>query len=870
MVRGIGLEKGMTSLSQKASIIASCPLFRGVSEDAQRKLASSGQLRSLTAEIDQWLFRVGDPSENLFILTERRPASRRPLVQVQFGSLSQSSVGFRLSADDVVGDVEFLLGGMSKDLPRRVTTAVLLSDVTVLSIPVPELAAVAVGSQLLSSRFTRHTSRKLAEIISRQADKVFVHPEVRFARNILTQLDDLGHVAANRGVFDERLRQATLASNLGMSPRLLSMWLAAWGSRGLVSTVPFALPDVARVELIASITPPNLAKKIEQAITLIDQLIASGLFLRACQIAGDMLVLLPGNPVLSHQLALVSARLSSLQQARSILSAAGLEWRGSLADLKERVRVTWDNSYSGLSAKIGDALEEEERAGMDAALMGRISALVTDIGALHARLLKDEVTNRRIPIPPPDLISVAEAYRRVHEVGPNFYCAVNAATFFELAGEHDLAEHLAHDALRQAARVRDSYWARASQGEASIVLGDIERAVSSFHGARKSPDADLGKIGSTRRQLSLIATIGQKDMAAPLAAIDPGAPLFFTGQLFAAAGRSVSELAEAEERLRSELTRWLSAQSLTGVYSALACGSDIVFAELALNAGIPLHVTLPFSIELFQEQSVAIGNVVGGPDWIARYFRCLDQAADVRVIWDKAVPSADKNAHFFNCNKEMIGQVVHAAVRLSKRPVMLAVAPASANDASELTGKTIAHFKNLGGRVDSVAAPLPASGPVRKGEKEHNPFAFVVFAFSCSIQANESVAEVLARFSFATRRMKDRRVSGHRIVHDAESAISLARQLELACSGGNDSVRAVCDHGPVLARGLTVNEDALFHLMGAGDIALGLPADPYATTCFAMSAVAAGYPPSRFAPMTVSWKSGPVLRPVRDLYAIKN
>lgn len=99
----------MISLSQKASIIASCPLFKGVSEEAQGKLAASGQLRSLNAEVDQWLFRVGDPSENLFILTERRPASRRPLVQVQFGSLSQSSVGFRLSADDVVGDVEFLL-----------------------------------------------------------------------------------------------------------------------------------------------------------------------------------------------------------------------------------------------------------------------------------------------------------------------------------------------------------------------------------------------------------------------------------------------------------------------------------------------------------------------------------------------------------------------------------------------------------------------------------------------------------------------------------------------------------------------------------------------------------------------------------------
>lgn len=251
---------------------------------------------------------------------------------------------------------------------------------------------------------------------------MFVHPEVRFARHILTQLDDLGHVAANRGVFDERSRQATLASNLGMSPRLLSMWLAAWGSRGLVSTVPFALPDVARVELIASI-----------------------------------------------------------------------------------------------------------------------------------------------------------------------------------------------------------------------------------------------------------------------------------------------------------------------------------------NAGIPLHVTLPLAIEQFQEHSVTIGNVVGGTDWTARYFRCLDQAADVRVIWDKPIPSADKTAHSFNCNKEMIGQVVHAAVRLSTRPVMLAVAPASANYALEFTRKTIAHFNDLGGRADSVAAPLPTSGSVRKGEKEHNPFAFVVFAFSCSMQANDSVAEVLTRFSSSAR-----------------------------------------------------------------------------------------------------------------------
>ena len=66
----------------------------------------------------------------------------------------------------------------------------------------------------------------------------------------------------------------------------------------------------------------------------------------------------------------------------------------------------------------------------------------------------------------------------------------------------------------------------------------------------------------------------------------------------------------------------IDARPVGFAYGSLACGGDILWAEVLLARGCELHVVLPFALDEFVITSVADAGEV----WVRRFHQCLDAA----------------------------------------------------------------------------------------------------------------------------------------------------------------------------------------------------------------------------------------------------
>lgn len=849
--------------SDIVGIIAGSRLFRSLSGDQQRAIADAASLLRVEAVADGYLYRTGDPSTHLYLIVETA-GGVGPAIQVQLGDTV--SAGFGLVEGELVGDVEFLKAGLAKRPDKRVSSARVLRDVLVLAISVDVVASVVSADADLRRRLVSQTTDRLIGITTSQAQRHFLDPQVRFAKGLLALLDDYGHVVGNKGVFDRRVSQDDLRRHFDQSLRWVSQRLSDWSPRGLVDTVPIGLPDFARVELIADLSPPDLATKFERALQMLESQIASALMVKAGQTAADLLSLFPENPIAAYYMALVSARCGAPEQAEIVLSTAGLGWSGSIAELKDKVRESWRLSF-GMDA---DAEHGDEASKLDALLTRRLTALCIDIGALHARLRKNAMENAGSRVEA-DVIALqaADLYRQVSDASPNHYCAVNAATLSLLAGDAARARPLADQAYRLAARDR-GYWAAASMAEAALVKGDSLAATSLFAQAAAEDDADPGKLASTRRQLQLIKRTSGLAVGQSLATLDPGHALCFSGHIMRPSDGSASELAAAEATLAQRFRTWLHGRRIASVHMSLACGADIIFAEQAQAADIPVHVALPFTAEAFCKASVEIGNGPGAhTDWVRRYYACLDAAANITELWRHEIRRGDLNPHFASANRHIMGETLKQADLLATQPMMLAAIADGARESRSFAAMTLDQFAARGVLVDTVAWPLPRRAQAAPAKEGFHPFAHVVFAFARSTEHNDAARKKFERHGLTLRTLKDRRVAGHFVSASVAEATAKAKAIVSESDPAQSAFRAICDYGPVRGRGNTVILDELLKLEAAADLKPLAIGTVFATSAFAMDAIARGAATSGYAPLGVG-EGDAGLRGAREIYLMRD
>ena len=265
---------------------------------------------------------------------------------------------------------------------------------------------------------------------------------------------------------------------------------------------------------------------------------------------------------------------------------------------------------------------------LDAAAPGD-RELASDVVTLGARLLKDVAFEAAAELQPELFERAAKSYEHAFHTYLTEHAGVNAATLYLLAGKAERSRQLAAETLNVIAG--DDYYAHASRAECELLLGnDIAAAAGiGIAAVRSMQAADPAARAVTRRQLSRICeTLGiDTEILAPLRS---ASVVRYLGHMRA------SRLTQDQAvRLAPKIARLLQQLSAGTGYGALAAGADILFAEALIDRGAELNVVLPIDVASFREISVM---QPGGPDWVARFERCLAGASSVTIANEDWVP----------------------------------------------------------------------------------------------------------------------------------------------------------------------------------------------------------------------------------------
>ncbi|HEX8640250.1 MAG TPA: adenylate/guanylate cyclase domain-containing protein [Allosphingosinicella sp.] len=334
--------------------------------------------------------------------------------------------------------------------------------------------------------------------------------------------------------------------------------------------------------------------------------------------------------------------------------------------------------------------------------------------AVGARLLKDRAL--ALPAGPSRqaaLEAAHEAYLAVYRESGDAFPGINAATLALLAGEEPCARALAAALLGDpAVAAAADYYAAATRAEALLVLRRPEEALAVLELPAVRGWSDHGARCSTARQLAMIARhIGLSDaerrcLLLPLA---PPRVAHFCGHMFAAD-------AADEARLRDAIDAVLAQEAIGFAFGALACGSDLVFAEAALARGIELHAVLPFADEDFLAQSVR----PGGEGWVERHRACRDRAASVTLATDTEFLGDDSQYSY--ASAMAMGLARLRAEHLGGEAIQVAVWDGVPPAGPAGTGADVAAWRAQGGRTVVVAPGLVDRDLVRPAANVIGPF----------------------------------------------------------------------------------------------------------------------------------------------------
>jgi class 3 adenylate cyclase len=139
-------------------------------------------------------------------------------------------------------------------------------------------------------------------------------------------------------------------------------------------------------------------------------------------------------------------------------------------------------------------------------------------------------------------------------------------------------------------------------------------------------------------------------------------------------------------------------------YASAACGADILFDEVMLEAGGEVHIVLPHERELFIKNSV---DLDGRGDWVPRFEKILAKAVETQEL-----SSGDDRASLEFANLTLLGLAKLRAQQLETRLVPLAVWDGRPGDGPGGTADCVAQWRRLGLKVEIVdlAAMLHRKG----------------------------------------------------------------------------------------------------------------------------------------------------------------
>ena len=241
-------------------------------------------------------------------------------------------------------------------------------------------------------------------------------------------------------------------------------------------------------------------------------------------------------------------------------------------------------------------------------------ALARDVGALEARCLKDIGLETASP---ETLLAAAGAYENVYRRFGGYYPLINAATLALLAGDHEKAQSLARQTLREV--TDSSYWALASRAEALLILKDVEAAVATLEAASATP-VPPSDLATTKKQLLRVCAANTLS-ASLLSSMQIPTVLYYRGCDLGGTGDGARA-----GSIRSQIQKLGAGFA----YGSLASRGDILVAEALLDQGVELNLVLPYRAEEFARASVPAA-------WSSRFKSCIDRARSLSYVLDNDV-----------------------------------------------------------------------------------------------------------------------------------------------------------------------------------------------------------------------------------------
>lgn len=320
------------------------------------------------------------------------------------------------------------------------------------------------------------------------------------------------------------------------------------------------------------------------------------------------------------------------------------------------------------SGATGQARRRYAQYGLDRIDPTTLTAgLADDITVLSARLDKDEALARADEQDRQAWAQrSARKYEDAHRRSGAGYHAVNAATMWLVGGDRKQSRSLAERALGQKADQRHGYWDSATEAEAALLGGDLDRARDALTRAGVAGEGLHADRASTLRQLKLICGLESIDPSI-LEPIRNPTVVHYCGHRILPVGETGRFPSVEESRVRDDLDATFEQLDAGIAFGSLAAGADILAAEALLDRGAELHVVLPFDRDEFIRTSV----VTAGTGWVERFERCLASADTVEIA--STGEYLEDPVMFDYCSRIAMGDALLRARHLEAEPHQVAV-----------------------------------------------------------------------------------------------------------------------------------------------------------------------------------------------------
>lgn len=281
------------------------------------------------------------------------------------------------------------------------------------------------------------------------------------------------------------------------------------------------------------------------------------------------------------------------------------------------------------------AWAEYRRYGLDKVTAHQDAKLLEDIMGLGARLLKDLFLVSSGRQARDYALQSSEAYEAAFKITGGFYSGINAATMGLMGGmDEAMIKTRAQDVMRQLPPLTELdqetlYFIEATRAEALLLLGESYTARNVLRGAIRHDPQNYIAHASTLRQFKMILKKRGEDLDW-LSIFEPPKPAHFAGHLFEVGDETKIGMLSvaAQNKLKIDISDAIQLNDIGFGYGSLAAGSDIVIAEVLLDEGCGLHITLPVAPEIFITHSVE----PYGPEWAARFKNCWEAASSRDVV----------------------------------------------------------------------------------------------------------------------------------------------------------------------------------------------------------------------------------------------